>query len=95
MRKEIKLPLVWIKNLDTLYITSARLDMTNEELTAKPYSGGVFKVVPGVKGVKSYFFGFYRFVISCLIHVAQHEHIFGCCILNRSLTMSNSGNENK
>jgi sugar lactone lactonase YvrE len=45
------------ENLETLYITSARLDMTDEELKAKPNSGGVFKVVPGVKGIKSYFFG--------------------------------------
>lgn len=45
------------EDLATLYITSARVDMTEEELKAKPLSGGVFKVVPGVKGVKSYFFG--------------------------------------
>lgn len=45
------------ENLETLYITSARLDMTDEELKAKPLSGGVFKVKPGVKGVNSYFFG--------------------------------------
>lgn len=45
------------ENLDILYITSAKVDMTEEELKAKPNSGGVFKVVPGVKGVKSYFFG--------------------------------------
>jgi sugar lactone lactonase YvrE len=45
------------ENLETLYITSARVDMTDEELKAKPNAGGVFKVVPGVKGVKSYFFG--------------------------------------
>jgi sugar lactone lactonase YvrE len=45
------------KNLETLYITSARVDMTDEELKANPNAGGVFKVVPGVKGVKTYFFG--------------------------------------
>lgn len=45
------------ENLDTLYLTSARLDTNEEELKAKPQSGGLFKVVPGVKGVKSYFFG--------------------------------------
>ncbi len=45
------------ENLDVLYITSAREDMTEEELKEKPLSGGVFTVVPGVKGVKSYFFG--------------------------------------
>ena len=45
------------ENLDTLYVTSARLDTNEEELKAKPQSGGLFKVVPGVRGVKSYFFG--------------------------------------
>lgn len=45
------------ENLDTLYLTSARLDTNEEELKIKPQSGGLFKVVPGVKGVKSYFFG--------------------------------------
>ncbi len=44
------------ENLETLYITTARLDMTEEELAAKPLSGGVFKVNPGVRGVESYFF---------------------------------------
>ncbi len=44
-------------NLDTLYVTSAKLDMTAEELAKYPNAGGVFKVVPGVKGVESYFFG--------------------------------------
>lgn len=44
------------ENLDTLYLTSARLDTNEEELKSKPQSGGLFKVVPGVKGVKSYFF---------------------------------------
>lgn len=43
-------------DLDTLYITTARVDMTDTELKKHPLSGSVFKVVPGVKGVKSYFF---------------------------------------
>lgn len=42
--------------LDTLYITSARVDMTEEELKKYPLSGSIFKVVPGVKGVNSTFF---------------------------------------
>ena len=42
--------------LETLYITSARLDMTEEELKQYPLAGSVFKVVPGVKGVNSTFF---------------------------------------
>lgn len=44
------------KNLDTLYITTAREDMTPKELQEYPLAGSVFKVVPGVKGVKSAFF---------------------------------------
>jgi sugar lactone lactonase YvrE/predicted esterase len=44
------------ENLDTLYITTARLDMTAEELKQYPLAGSLFKVVPGVKGVKSHFF---------------------------------------
>lgn len=45
------------ENLDILYITTARIDMTPEELDSLPLSGSVFKVVPGVKGVKASFFG--------------------------------------
>lgn len=44
------------QNLDVLYITSARVDMTPEELIKYPLSGSVFKVIPGVKGVKSSFY---------------------------------------
>ena len=40
-------------NLDTLYITTARVDMTKQELDSLPLSGSVFKAVPGVKGVAS------------------------------------------
>ncbi|WP_298422685.1 SMP-30/gluconolactonase/LRE family protein [uncultured Kordia sp.] len=43
-------------NLETLFITSAKLDMTEEELKKYPLAGSVFKVNPGVKGVKSNFF---------------------------------------
>ena len=45
------------ENLDILYITTARLDMTQQELESLPLSGSLFKVVPGVKGVKASFFG--------------------------------------
>ena len=45
------------ENLDELYITTARVDMSEEELKEKPLSGSIFKVKPGVKGVKSTFFG--------------------------------------
>ncbi len=44
------------ENLETLYITSARLDMTDEELKKWPQSGNVFKVKPGVAGVKAFHF---------------------------------------
>lgn len=44
------------ENLETLYITSASIDMTAAELAAKPLSGGVFKINPGVRGVETYFF---------------------------------------
>jgi len=45
------------KNLDELYITTARVDMSEEELEKYPLAGSIFKVKPGVKGVKSDFFG--------------------------------------
>lgn len=44
------------KNLETLYITTASVDMTEEEQLKFPKAGSVFKTVPGVKGVKSSFF---------------------------------------
>ncbi|MEO1029982.1 MAG: SMP-30/gluconolactonase/LRE family protein [Bacteroidota bacterium] len=40
-------------HLETLYITTAKLDMTDEELKKYPLAGSLFKVKPGVKGVKS------------------------------------------
>ena len=45
------------KDLDTLYITTAALDMTEEEAAAFPDAGSLFIAVPGVKGVRSPFFG--------------------------------------
>ena len=44
------------KELDTLYITTASLDMTPEEKQKYPNAGSLFKAVPGVKGVESTFF---------------------------------------
>lgn len=44
------------KNLDTLYITTASVDMTEEEHLKFPKAGSLFKAVPGVKGVRSAFF---------------------------------------
>ena len=45
------------ENLDILYITTARVDMSEEELEQYPLAGSIFSVKPGVKGVKSAFFG--------------------------------------
>jgi len=45
------------ENLDILFITTASVDMTPEEQKALPLSGSVFKVIPGVIGVKASFFG--------------------------------------
>lgn len=43
--------------LDKLYITTARVDMSAEELELYPLAGSLFVADPGVKGVKSPFFG--------------------------------------
>lgn len=45
------------KDLDTMYITTASLDMTAAEIKAYPLAGSVFVVKPGVKGVRSATFG--------------------------------------
>ena len=37
--------------LDRLFITSARIGLSEEELTSQPYAGGLFMTVPGVTGV--------------------------------------------
>lgn len=42
--------------LDILYITTASIGMTDEEKIKYPMAGSLFKVKPGVKGVKSTFF---------------------------------------
>lgn len=44
-------------NYDTLYITTARTDMTAEELEQYPLSGSVFGVAPGVSGIPMGVFG--------------------------------------
>lgn len=44
------------ENLDVLYITTAKVDMTLEEIKKYPLAGSVFKIKPGVKGVKSDFY---------------------------------------
>jgi len=45
------------ENLDTLYITTSSLDMTDEEKEKYPLAGSIFKIKPGVNGVKIVFFG--------------------------------------
>jgi sugar lactone lactonase YvrE len=44
------------ENLDILYITTASLDMTDQEKKAFPLAGSLFKAKPGVKGVKGNYF---------------------------------------
>ena len=44
-------------NLDILYITTARVDMTEQEHERYPFAGSVFSVTPGVTGVKADYFG--------------------------------------
>ena len=43
-------------DLGTLYITTARIDTSPEELNNFPGAGGVFRIRPGVKGIESFFF---------------------------------------
>ena len=44
------------KNLETLYITTARVYMNEEKLKQFPLSGGLFSVKPGVHGVPAEFY---------------------------------------
>ena len=44
------------KNLDVLYITTARQWMNEEQLKKFPLSGGLFSVKPGVKGIPAEFY---------------------------------------
>lgn len=45
------------EDLDTLYITSASVDMTPEERLYYPLAGCVFSCKPGIKGLPACFFG--------------------------------------
>ena len=45
------------EDLDILYITTSSLDMNEEEQNKYPLAGSIFRANPGVKGVKSSFFG--------------------------------------
>lgn len=44
------------KNLDTLYITTAKTQLTPEALNKHPHSGGLFVVKPGISGIKAKLF---------------------------------------
>ena len=44
------------KNLDTLYITTASIEVSPEQKIQYPLAGCLFQVKPGVKGVKSFFY---------------------------------------
>ncbi len=44
------------KNLDTLYITTARGELSEAQLATYPLSGGLFSVNPGAKGVPAEFY---------------------------------------
>jgi sugar lactone lactonase YvrE len=44
------------KDLDILYITTAREGMSDEKLKEFPHSGGIFSAKPGVKGLPFYFY---------------------------------------
>lgn len=46
------------ENLDELYISSARQDLSPEQLEKEPHAGGIFRIKPGVKGLpKHWCFG--------------------------------------
>lgn len=44
------------KNLDELFITTARVGLSEEELAEQPHAGGLFRVKMGVKGAPTYAF---------------------------------------
>lgn len=45
------------ENFETLFITTASLDMTEEEQKKYPLAGSLFQVNPGVKGIEGNYFG--------------------------------------
>ncbi|SCY38832.1 Sugar lactone lactonase YvrE [Nonlabens sp. Hel1_33_55] len=45
------------ENLDQLFITTASLDMTDEEMEKYPLAGSIFTIKPGVRGVEAKTFG--------------------------------------
>ena len=45
------------RNLDELYITTARVGRTPDQLAGEPHAGGLFLARPGVSGVEAHEFG--------------------------------------
>ncbi|MHB8899350.1 MAG: SMP-30/gluconolactonase/LRE family protein [Thermoguttaceae bacterium] len=45
------------RELDTLYITTARFGLDDEAIGRQPHAGGLFGIRPGVSGLPSYEFG--------------------------------------
>lgn len=45
------------QDLDTLYITSARVGLTTEQLKKEPHAGGLFAIQPGCQGLPAFRFG--------------------------------------
>ena len=45
------------KNLDVLYITTARQNLTEAQLRTQPLAGGLFAVLPGTQGLPEPKFG--------------------------------------
>ena len=45
------------ENLETLYITTARAGLSEEELREQPLAGALFQVKPGVRGIPAYAYG--------------------------------------
>ena len=45
------------KDLDTMYVTTARLFLTDEDIEERPLSGSLFSFKPGVKGLPTRKFG--------------------------------------
>ena len=62
--QEVRLPVTMTTNcvfggpeLDTLYISTARVTLTDEDLARQPLAGGLFSVKPGVHGLPASPFG--------------------------------------
>ena len=45
------------ENLDTLFITTARVGLADDQLHTQPHAGGIFTFKPGVRGTQTYSFG--------------------------------------